>query len=640
MFCQVWFPISTHRVVGTGSDPEFVVWSLQWIWHRLAIDGVGALWSTIWEAPVFHPTHGAFALSDGYLIPGLLTYPLARLTGSAPLVLSVLAQVSVVATAIATWAWMRQLGYVRFAPWAGLILAAGGWVQDQSVHPQNQYVFVFPLLMLMLERAKVRPSAPRLLLAGLALGWIGGWNLYFQIFGNVLAMGAILVHALRSPVRGKWRRSSGAMAAKIAAAAALAGALQTLWVLPYLQIQRTLGSFRVPSGVYADFSARLSSFWAHSSVPSLLQALLPFYPEPKMGLESVGFLGFASLGLIIWAAWKVRASRVWVGAALFVFWCALGPRAGMFSIVKAVVPGVEGARALGRVQILVAMLVLPAIALALEALKSVQWRRWALGLVLLELIPSGRSPRVELPPEIRRQSEGTEWTRVLAQLDRGDAIWVLPSVTSRFQASVAPVYPPVYGGYSGRMPISYDLLQAQINARGITQEVIEEGLEYLDAPWVASWDVAMTEVLMRVAGLRLEGCFAHGSQRVCLFRNTQRPSPEEREDSELRVDRDGDWEYQLEEGAATARFHARRPGSLQAESLAGCHLEETLRGPLGIRWTNSRALVGTDFMGIQFGRGEVILEKVAKQWIYRLPPAIRFTKTYQLICQTESDTTS
>jgi hypothetical protein len=71
------FHLSTSVPLGTESAatiPVFDVWTLWWSAERF-LDG----YAGVWDAPIFHPTHGAFALSEPLLLPGALAAPLFAL---------------------------------------------------------------------------------------------------------------------------------------------------------------------------------------------------------------------------------------------------------------------------------------------------------------------------------------------------------------------------------------------------------------------------------------------------------------------------------------------------------------------------------------------------------------------------------
>ncbi len=77
----VTWPLALHvaRAVPLGTEtaatiPVFDIWTLWWSAHGPAHGYAG-----FWDAPIFHPTGGAFALSEPMVLPGLMAAPLFAL---------------------------------------------------------------------------------------------------------------------------------------------------------------------------------------------------------------------------------------------------------------------------------------------------------------------------------------------------------------------------------------------------------------------------------------------------------------------------------------------------------------------------------------------------------------------------------
>ncbi|HEX2675670.1 MAG TPA: hypothetical protein VHM19_03505, partial [Polyangiales bacterium] len=72
--------LATHLPVGQlheATVPYFNLWTLQWNADRIAHGYAG-----YWDAPIFYPAHGTFALSEPMTLPGLVYAPLGWAFGA------------------------------------------------------------------------------------------------------------------------------------------------------------------------------------------------------------------------------------------------------------------------------------------------------------------------------------------------------------------------------------------------------------------------------------------------------------------------------------------------------------------------------------------------------------------------------
>src|SRR5207237_185892 len=187
-FALVSFWPQRDSLVGWGPDPFFNLWTFEIVWHRLAQHG--PLWflrRAAWQAPLFsgHPLGLAFSETQAW--PALLLWPLRKLSQNGAWTLQAGAVLMVLAAFGCATAWLRRVGASRLAPWGGLLFAASGWFQSQREHYQNLCIFVIPLALLAVEELRARPGLLRAALAGAAVGWLAGWNIYYLVFSTAAA---------------------------------------------------------------------------------------------------------------------------------------------------------------------------------------------------------------------------------------------------------------------------------------------------------------------------------------------------------------------------------------------------------------------------------------------------------------------
>ncbi len=125
-----------------GTVPLFNLWTLRW-----NQDQVGDLFRHYWDAPIFHPTPGAFALSEPQPLTGLFFAPISWATHNPVLAYNITLLVILTLNGIAAARLCRRLGA---GPWpaalAGVMAQALPFVAGQL--GVLQLVVVFPLFLL------------------------------------------------------------------------------------------------------------------------------------------------------------------------------------------------------------------------------------------------------------------------------------------------------------------------------------------------------------------------------------------------------------------------------------------------------------------------------------------------------------
>ena len=588
---------------GWGGDPLFVLWIFEHLWRQMDRLGPLHLWSDrFWTAPIFAGMPLQLAFSENLLYPAVILRPLWRLLGG-PVALQWGAVLMTLAAFGCAFGWLRSIGVREMAGAGALLFACCGFVQSQYAHYQNLCIFLLPLALWSWNALERSPTPGRAALCALAFGWLGGWNMYFQVFANVLLLALVLVRR-GLPVR--WRLMAFAGAAVV----------QAPIMLKYVALQKVMGSFTIS----VTYGAVPNSFLGTAMRPTLLQRFLPPYPAAEVPIESAGFLGLSWAALLLAALFRPRA-RPWAVAALLAFWAALGLGHGLFDVLQ-ILPGVSALRASGRFQVLTALFAVPAALLVAEGARGA-FRWLPIGLAVLELVPGVPALRMPVSPELGRRATAFD----AAVAGRGPLL-VAPSVDAYFQLYTLPSGVPLLQGLSGRASANAELVDSFFKEeKPWTAASLEQLLQLTGAPLLATADPRWAAQLSATGLVDPEGCFEQYDRSVCLFH--PRPVPEL---PKLHLDRDGQWEQsRTPAGWPLAQLRATRSGVLDYTELGRCRLAEITR--LGtFSWTRLLAFPGAHLRGARFEAGEVMLSRESRQVVFRLPVWARPTRTYAVRC--------
>ncbi len=585
-----------------GGEGDFNLWTFEHVWRQMDRLGPLHLWSDrFWSAPIFAGMPLQLAFSENQLYPALILRPLWRALGGG-LALQWGAVLMTLAGFGCAFGWLRSLGLRELAGAGALLFACCGFVQSQYAHYQNLCIFLLPLALWSWNAFERAPGPARAALCAFAFGWIGGWNVYFQLFADLLLLALLL---LRTGVPMRWRL----------AALAGAAATQAPIALKYAELQHAIGSLSVS----LTYGAVPRSILGTAMRPTLLQRFLPGYPTAEVPIEAAGFLGFSWTALVV-AALLHRRARGWAVAALLAFWAALGLGHGLFDVLHAL-PGFSGLRAAGRFQVLTALFAVPAALLVVQEARGAA--RWLpIALAAIELVPGVRALRAPVPVDFGRRATAFE----AAAGGRGPLL-VAPAVDARFQLHALPSGVPLLQGTSGRAPANVQLLDALLAGAAAGKDSLSDVLELTRAPLVAAVDPRWIAELSSNALLAPEGCFEDFDLQVCLFRpRASAAAPR------VRLDRDARWEYgATEAGWPLAQLRATRSGVLDYAELGRCRLAETTR-LWGVGWTRELIFPGAHLRGARFEEGEVALARESRQAVFRLPAWARPTRTYAVRC--------
>jgi hypothetical protein len=405
---------------------------------------------------------------------------------------------------------------------------------------------------------------------------------------------------------------------------ALVGLLELPIAMRYFQIQSMIGNIGVGLDDFRDNSAGLLSFLSHSNHQSLLQRLLPFYPHVHLGIEASGFLGITWVVLLL-VAFRQRKLRTWIACAALAYLLSLGPD---FVVMHAfrLFPGMESLRAIGRAQLFVILASLPAVFLFLESQKG--WARYApLTLILLELLPGDLPHRISIDTTFF--SGPSPFSRKINSLPDRDPLLVMPLVGSGFQLYALQLENPLYGGYSGRIPVNAYLLHTILTGQQPLREKVHTGIRFSRAHWLVSLDSATSSTLEKNPELSFLGCYSHFEFNPCLFQAVDKQIPVE----PLHVDKDATWEYPPQRRGHLAILRAEKSGVLDYDSLGTCKVVVHLKFPFIPEISMQNTMTGMAIRGVEYKKGDVICEEKSPQAIFSLPLRWRPTKRYEIVCR-------
>lgn len=452
--------LTTHLPLGTepaATVPLFNLWTLRWNADRLLAGYAG-----YWDAPIFAPIQGAFALSEPQPLTGLVFAPLFFLSNNAALAYNLVLLLALALNGLAARHLLIQLGATPAPALLGGLLALNlPFVANEL--GVLQLTMLFPLFMALaaLVAFGERPGWRSSLALGL---WSATALLTCAYYGLFLSL-ALLLGGLVFARRIHLNRRS---LAYLLAGGLLAGGL----TLPVLAAQLRLT---------ADYTRSAATIRANSARPADYlrpagQAALPWLPGVSGSGQRLypgsGLLLLAALGSV--ATWRTRRRQVifyllLAGLALLGS-LGLNVTAGgwqPYELLRAAYPGFAQLRSPFRLAVLVQIAL---VGLAGSGL-ALLWRRpagrgLALALVGLNLLEALTLPARLAPfPHDRLRADWVQW---LATQPRAVAAMV-PFPASGRASAYEPVAlamvqalehgQPLANGYSGFFPPAHTRLR-------------------------------------------------------------------------------------------------------------------------------------------------------------------------------------
>ncbi len=447
--------------------PWFNLWTLRWNQDRL-----GHLLAGYWDAPIFHPTPGAFALSEAQPLTGLVAAPLAAVTGNATLAYNLVVLLMVVLNGLGGARLARRLGAGPVpAMLTGLMAQGLPFVADEL--GVLQLVAVFPLFFL--ADAVLAWAEDGRRRDGVAAGaWFAATFLtcgYYGLFaGVVVPLAALALLSRRLLTRDR------------VVGLAVGAVVFAVTTLPFLLTQKQVtDGYRRSDRLLEQQSADAGN-WLHLDVDR--PGLSPM-PSTRLGDPDVHalwpgtvvLLG-AGYGAVLLArdAGRRRAGAFLGAGALAAFALSFGSHLGiggvnLYALLRDHVPGFASLRSPFRFGALTQVFLVGLAAPAIDR----EWRRGpsglravVVGVVALSLVetalPTGRV--VDVP------SSDAAWIGYLRDhhRDTADAVAMVPfpasgdvedyEPTARWMLQGLDHGHPLVNGYSGLFPADYERLEA------------------------------------------------------------------------------------------------------------------------------------------------------------------------------------
>ncbi len=383
---------STGRI--DSGDGRHGVWNVAWVAHALTTAP-----TTLFDANIFFPNKHALAFSEANLVAGVLAIPAWVVTGGNPYAAyNSVVLMAFTFAALSAYLLARTVGSTRFgAAIAALIYGYSPYMFSHLPHIQLLMTFGPALSLAMLHRFVDQPTVRRAVALGVSLTVTGLACAYYGIFIGLIVTIGVLWFAVAD---GRWR--SWQYWALAALAAAITVACIAPVFIPYLEIQDDGFVRRLEEA--RPYSTTGRAFLASAVI--VHRWMLPLIGEWR----DVLFPGFLSIALSLIAlvlALRQRARWRMVGFYLVVavasYWIAMGPDAGLYTLLYNTLPVFSFLRAPIRIGVLVTLVtgVLAALALTWLSARVRAFRPAGLALITIAVIESWVGPlQLAAAPEV------------------------------------------------------------------------------------------------------------------------------------------------------------------------------------------------------------------------------------------------
>ena len=345
------FPLAFH--LGSlsynlvNNDSQFSIWNVAWVARILVVSPLH-----VFDANIFYPHRWTLAYSEANLGAGALASPIYWLTRNVYAAHNVVVLLSFVMSGTGAYYLVKYLVNDRGAAVVSAIaFAYCPPVVAHFPHIQVLMTAGLPASLLAFHRMADRPSAWRGAVLGLAMAAQAYFCGYYAIFAMLLVGFAVLFIATS---RGLWRDKTYWTAVAVAAAVAIAAVSPLAAV--YAMIQHTTGfsrSVEAAGSLVANWSSYLtSSSYAHAwmwpLIPKGSDQLFPGFVALIFGIGGI------CSGWLSGRRWR-ELSLLYGSIAVLACWESFGPRAGLYRLTYAVVPGFSFLRVPARFGLLVAL---------------------------------------------------------------------------------------------------------------------------------------------------------------------------------------------------------------------------------------------------------------------------------------------
>ncbi len=446
---------------GSGATvPLFNLWTLEWNAHSLRHGYAG-----YWNAPIFYPDRGVFALSEPLPLPGVVFTALEVVTRSPVAAYDTLLLLALVLNGVAALWVGRQLGLPPIPCLVGGLLGVAlPFVLRQL--GVLQLSMVFPLLFALgsLHRFSARPDRANAVLLGVSIGITYLCCGYYFVFLTLLLPVAAAIHIRRTLLRPA---ALGNTALTLLVAAALVLPLATTQAAVIAGYSRTDSSIAGNSARLVDYLELNPGAWGAGIMPWLASGVGTgerLYP-------GTGLLLLAVAGGII--AWRTGRRR-WVATAVTGAALAVAVSLGLhlsvggaepYRLLMAFWPGFRTLRNPWRMAVMVQVFALCLAPFAITWLwqRRVAAVRWlGVAAVTLSVLEVMHPPIAICPSPQARLEEA--WVQWLHDQPAG-AVAMVPFADSPQARAYEPIVTamlqglehgkPLVNGYSGFLPHRY-----------------------------------------------------------------------------------------------------------------------------------------------------------------------------------------
>ena len=447
----------------SAGDPYLNLWILGWDLQTLSQDPAAVITGRVFDAPIFYPARRTLAYSDHLLLPAVVILPVYMVTGSVVLCYNLVLVLSLVASALAMFAFTRSLNQSLVAPLAaGLVWGFWPFHTAHLIHLQLQGLYFLPLSMWCLHRLIASRRRRDAVWLGLTAGLQAVTSVYYGVIG---AVGLVVAAVVLGVAVGRWRNTRLLRRYVLAGVVGLIVVAPVIW--PYLDVQRGEGFTR---NLYqASLNAATPTSYLRAPQTNALYGrtglLRPARSAEgrgeRVGVERELFVGFVVTALAlaaIWQAWRRRRAAAWpfVAVAVTGVILSLGPDGvrPLYAWLHEHVFGFQAVRAPARFGVLAAFGLAGLAALRLDAM-AVRRPRLAWVLVVAMAAEMANAPMAFVAAP-RLQSNVGGWLR---QAPGPGAVLYLPlgldSDNTPAMVESLEHGRPIVNGYSGQRPASF-----------------------------------------------------------------------------------------------------------------------------------------------------------------------------------------
>lgn len=230
-------PASSLAALEGVGDPYLNLWILGWDLQTIADQPSSLFNLRIFDANIFHPARQTLTYSDNFLLQAIALTPVYAITGNPVLCYNLLFFGSLVASALAMFAFIRE---VTGSAWAAAVAGTvwGFWPYHFAhlMHLQLQALYLMPLTFLFLHRVIASRRRWDAVGLGAALGLQAIASVYYGVIGGV---GVIVSTILIS--RGVGGRRMGLLIRRLLLAIVIGLIVVAPVLVPYLQAQQREG---------------------------------------------------------------------------------------------------------------------------------------------------------------------------------------------------------------------------------------------------------------------------------------------------------------------------------------------------------------------------------------------------------------